>query len=151
MPQLSYTLAIDRPLDEVFDVVADPRNDHRWCERVRGCEQVSGGGPEVGARYEVEHRPSLHRPHTRRIEIVELERPAKVVSVQEDKIARWRISYLLEPDGNGGTRLTQRDDIEWRVTPLGRPIARRIVNQHLADQLRTLKALLESEPDRREP
>jgi len=154
MPQLAYTIDIARPVEDVFDVVADPRNDHRWCERVRGCEAVDGGEPRVGARYEVEHRPSLHRAHTRRIEIVELDRPAKVVSVQEDQIAHWTISYLLEPNGDGGTRLTQRDDIEWRVTPIGRPIARRIVGQHLGEQLRTLKALLESpagRSERREP
>lgn len=150
MPQLAYTIDIDRPVEDVFAVVADPRNDHRWCERVSGCEAVDGGEPRVGARYAVEHRPSLHRAHTRHIEIVELDRPRKVVSVQEDRIAHWTISYLLEPNGNGGTRLTQRDDIEWRVTSMGRPIARRIVSRHLGDQLGTLKALLESRAARRE-
>ena len=145
MTRLAYTIEIARPVTDVFDVVADPRNDHRWCERVERCEQVGGSTPEVGARYEARHRPSLHRPHTRRIEIVELDRPRRIVSVQEDQVGRFTIAYELEPTPSGGTRLTQRDEIEWRVPRVGRPLARRIVNRHIGAQLRVLKALLERE------
>jgi carbon monoxide dehydrogenase subunit G len=139
---LEYTIDIDRPIDEVFDVVADPRNDHRWCPRVGDCKQTAGNAPTVGARYELHHRPTLQRPHTRKIEIIELERPTKVVSIQEDNVARFTISYFLEPVASG-TRLRQRDDIDWRIGPLSRQIGRRVINRHIGEQLRSLKGLLE--------
>jgi carbon monoxide dehydrogenase subunit G len=142
MTELESSIEIARPVEDVFDLVADPRNDHRWCSRVKGCEQTEGEGPAVGARFAVHHNPTLQRPHLRRVEIVELERPAKVVSVQEDKVGRFTITYLLGPAG-GGTRITQRDEIEWRLGPLARPIGTRIVRRHIDAQLRNLKRLLE--------
>ena len=146
MTTLEYTIEIDRPMEEVFDVVADPRQDHRWCARVGSCRQVAGDGPQVGARYELHHRPTLQRPHTRHIQIIELERPTKAVSLQEDQVASFTISYLLEPTA-AGTRLTQRDDIVWRIGPVARHIGKRIVNRHLGGQLHALKRLLEGRGD----
>jgi uncharacterized protein YndB with AHSA1/START domain len=145
MTRLEYTIDIDRPIDEVFDVVADPCHDHRWCPRVGEGRQVAGSTPAVGARYELEHHPSLQRRHTRRIEIVELERPSRVVSIQEDDVASFTISYLLRATA-GGTQLTQRDEIDWRISALARPIGKRIVSRHIGDQLSSLKRLLEGSP-----
>ncbi len=143
MTVLEYTIEIDRPPDEVFGVVADPRNDHRWCPRVGECRQLRGDGPRLGARYELRHHPTLKRPHSRWIEIVGVDPPTSVVSVQEDEVARFTISYALEPTATG-TRLTQRDEIEWRIGVLSRPIARWIINRHISGQLRSLKRLLET-------
>ena len=142
MTTLEYTIEIRRPLEEVFNIVADPGQDNRWCPRVGNCEQVEGDGPSVGARYELEHSPSLQPRHTRRIEITELELPRKAVTVQEDRIARFTISYFLEPIA-AGTRLTQRDDIEWKIGALSQLIGKRIINRHLGEQLHSLKRLLE--------
>lgn len=146
MTQLEYTIEIERPLEEVFDVVADPRNDHLWCPRVGDCRQLVGNAPHVGARYELQHNPSLQRPHERRIQIIELQRPYKVLSVQEDNVARFTISYLLEPMQTG-TKLTQRDEIDWNIGPLSRRVGTRIVNRHIGEQLHSLKRLLESRDD----
>ena len=65
------------------------------------------------------------------------------MSIQEDEVARFTISYSLEPS-EAGTRLTQRDEIEWRIPRLSRPLAKLIVRRHLRAQLATLKQLLES-------
>ncbi|HEX8207628.1 MAG TPA: SRPBCC family protein [Solirubrobacteraceae bacterium] len=142
MTALDYSIEIARPVEDVFDFVADPRNDARWCPRVQDCEQVEGDRPAVGARYAVRHNPTLQRPHLRRIEIVGCDRPSRIVSVQEDRVGRFTIAYELEPVA-GGTRITQRDEIEWRVGRLAKPIGTRIVKRHMAAQLRNLKRLLE--------
>jgi len=65
-----------------------------------------------------------------------------MVSVQEDEVARFTISYLLEPTATG-TRLTQRDEIDWRIARPARLVGRWIVNRHMGGQLRSLKRLLE--------
>lgn len=140
--ELRHTVEIERQPADVFAVVADPRNDSLWCPRVTGCEQVSGETLGPGARFETDHHPSLQPRQTRRIEILTFEPPARVTSIQIDKIASFTIHYELEPTERG-TRLTQRDEIDWNVAWPGRPIGRWIVNRHMRDQLETLKQLLE--------
>ena len=138
---LEHSVEIDRPVEDVFAVVADPRNDAKWCPRVSDCEQRQGEAPAVGASYDVTHRPTLHRPHTRRIELIDFEPPTRVRSRQRDKVAEFTITYLLEAR-RGATVLTQRDDIRFR-TPLHRLVGKPIIRRHMGDQLENLKRLLE--------
>lgn len=143
MIRLEYGQTIARPPGEVFAFVADPRNDPAWCPRVHGCEQVDGDGVVEGARFRVDHHPSLKRPHVRTVEVLELESPRRIVTAQRDEVADFTIAYLVEPDG-AGTRLTQRDDIEWRIPRWQVPVARRVIARHMRDQLATLKKVLET-------
>ena len=147
MTVLEGSVAIDRPPEEVFWFVADPRNDPRWCPRVATCAQVEGDGPAAGARFDAFHRPSLQRPHHRMIELLEVTPPRRVHSRQSDNVGVFTITYELEPAG-AGTLLRQRDDIAWRIPTVFVPIARRIVAAHIPDQLGRLKELLEREPAR---
>jgi hypothetical protein len=138
-----YAVDIELPIESVFDFVADSRNDPRWCPRVVTCEQLEGDRTAQGALYEAFHRPSLQRPHMRRIRVEEFDRPHRVRSIQEDNVARFTITYVLTAT-DGGTRLMQRDDIEWRIPRASVPIAKRIVRRHIGDQLESLKRLLET-------
>jgi uncharacterized protein YndB with AHSA1/START domain len=135
---------IDRPIEAVFGFVGDPRNDPRWCPRVVWCEQREGSGPGPGARYEAFHRPSFQRPHPRWIEIVTFERPHRIVTTQRDAIADFTITYLLQSETRG-TRLTQIDEIDWKLARPIQPIAIRIVRRHIGEQFATLKRLLEDD------
>ena len=64
-------MAIDRPVEEVFDYLADPRNRPEWQSSLRSVELVDDGPPRVGFRWSettvVGVRPSLT--------ITECERP----------------------------------------------------------------------------
>ena len=42
-----------------------------------------------------------------------------------------------------GTRLTQRDQIEWKIPKLQQPIARRMVSRDIGNQFSALKRVLE--------
>jgi uncharacterized protein YndB with AHSA1/START domain len=44
MPRVEIvrSVEIDRPTADVFAFVADPRNDPRWCPKVRSVEQAAG-------------------------------------------------------------------------------------------------------------
>lgn len=141
--RFEHAVEIDRPIDEVFAFVADPRNDPRWCPRVTWCEQRVGDGVAAGARFEALHSPTMQRTHSRWIDIVAADPPRTVVTRQEDEIGVFTITYTVERAGAAGTRVTQRDDIDWKVARLARPVARLIVRRHMADQLRRLKRLLE--------
>ena len=141
---LEHAIEIERPPAQVFDFVADPRNDPLWCPRVISCEQSSGDGPAPGARFAALHDPTLQRKHTRTIELLDVDPPHRLATRQEDDIGVFRIAYETEPTATGGTRLKQRDEIEWRIARPFRPVARLIVRRHMGDQLGRLKRLLES-------
>ena len=141
--ELSGSVEIRLPVEDVFGFVADPRNDPRWCERVRWCRQVEGEGPCGGARYEALHKPSGYPwAHIRRIEVLDIEEPRRVRWRQADQLADFDIAYELEAV-DGGTRLTQRDNIRWRLPGMG-IIGRRIVRRHIGEQHAALRAVLES-------
>lgn len=143
MTRIEYELEIAAPAEQLFGFVADSRNDPRWCPRVRWCEQRGGDGPAPGARYEALHSPTLRRTHTRWIDVLESEPPRRIVTRQEDEVARFTITYTLSPTETG-TRIAQRDDIEWKVPRLAQPVARLIVKRHIGDQLRRLKRVAEA-------
>jgi uncharacterized protein YndB with AHSA1/START domain len=141
--RLEHTIDIGRPVDEVFAFVADPRNDPQWCPRVTHCRQLRADGPVAGARYECVHHPTLQRRHSRWIDIVEMDGWNRIRTRQEDDIAVFTIDYLLAPIA-GGTRLTQRDEIVWKGTPVHRVVGTHIIRRHMRDQLESLKRLLEA-------
>lgn len=142
---LEHTIEIDRPRDEVFAFVADPRNDPEWCPRVKRCDQRRGDGPAAGARYECIHHPTFQRSHSRWIDVVEMEGQRRIRTRQEDNIALFTIEYLLASTSTG-TRLTQRDEISWKGTPVHRLVGTRIIRRHMRSQLELLKHLLETAP-----
>ena len=140
--QLAGGVLIRRPIEEVFDYVADARNDPAWCERVHWCRQVEGDGPAVGATYEARHHPSGYPwPHLRHIEVVDLVRPTLVRWRQEDRLAEFDITYELVAV-EGGTRLRQSDRIRWRFPGMG-VVGRRIVQRHIGEQHDVLRGILE--------
>lgn len=143
--EIERSTVIARPPEELWGYVADPRNDPQWCQRVESVEQVTGEEPGRGAGYRVVHRPVPFRgPVQMTVTIEEYAPPRRLRFREEDEEAAFEVSYELEPIA-AGTRLTQRDRIEWRKLPsLGRPIARWFVGRTVQRQLSTLKRLLEA-------
>jgi uncharacterized protein YndB with AHSA1/START domain len=141
--RVEHSIEIERPPEEVFAFVADPRNDATWCDHVSRCVQSHGDGPGPGARYEETHRPSrLLREQTRRIEVLEHDSPHLLRTRQEDGNGVFLIDYVLESTPRG-TRWTQRDAIEWKVSRAGQAVARRMVSHHIGEQAEKLKRVLE--------
>jgi uncharacterized protein YndB with AHSA1/START domain len=134
---------LDHPIEEVFEFVADARNDPSWCPRVRWCRQTEGKGPHVGARYEALHKPSGYPvAHLRHIEVLEFEPSHFVRWRQNDQIGTFLISYSLEAVGER-TSLVQEDDIFWRRLPLVGLVGRRVVGRHIGEQHADLQRVLE--------
>lgn len=141
--EIAGSVLIRRPVEEVFEFVADALNDPAWCERVHWCRQVEGDSPVVGARYEAEHHPSGYPwAHLRHIEVVDLVRPTLVRWLQADRLGEFDIAYELRAV-EGGTELRQHDRIRWRLPGMGL-VGRRIVQRHVGEQHEELKKLLEA-------
>jgi len=143
--RLESTVTIVRPPDDVWEFIADPMNDPKWCEKVVSVEQVGGDGPGLGAKYRVLHRPKpLKRATELAMEVVEFDHPHRMRLREEDEDAVFNVAYELEPTGRD-TRVSQIDEIDWKISKLALPLARVMVRRDLRRQFESLKHLLESE------
>ena len=137
------SVLIERPIDEVFGFVADPRNDTDWCAKVRSVEQIEGDGPRAGARYAVIHKPVPFRP-ARRMDYtcVASAPPGRIEWREDDGSDVIDVIYELSDEG-GATRLTQTDHAELGAPRLLRPMMKAGIGHDIDRQLRSLKRLLE--------
>jgi uncharacterized protein YndB with AHSA1/START domain len=141
--RIERSTVIAAPPERVWEFIADARNDPRWCPKVESVEQVEGHGPHPGARYRAVHRPKpLRGPVDLTMEAVEFDPPRRLRWREEDDDGVFDVVYELEPEA-GGTRLSQIDHIDWKISRLAFPIARFMVGRDLTRQLAALKRLLE--------
>jgi hypothetical protein len=105
---------------------------------------VIGDGPGPDARYLVIHRPEgLTRPERLDVTIEEFEPPQRMRMREEDEDGVFDVTYVVEPTG-ARTRLTQHDEIVWKIPRSQRPRANEMVARDIVDQLLRLKGVLES-------
>jgi uncharacterized protein YndB with AHSA1/START domain len=143
--RIEKTIVIDRPLEKVWEYIADGRNDPQWCDKVISVNQVTGDGPGPVASYRMVHRPvRLRQPKEMAVTVEEFDAPRRLRMREEDDDAVFNVTYELEPVG-AGTRLTQRDRIEWRIPKFQLPIARWMVSRDIANQFSALQRTLETQ------
>ena len=138
--RIEETIEIERPVQAVWAMVSDLKNDPSWCRKVKS---VDGNGD---GRWIVIHKPVPLRPAVR-LSVVEVERraPDGLTLRQEDKASVFRVEYILEPTA-AGTRFTQVSDFEWKNLPrvLHGTFARGVRND-VRGQLQALKKTLEGD------
>ena len=106
------TITIDRPVESVFDFLADGENDKRFSKRIIEIAKTSEGPPGVGTIYHSKAR-DFGRTAEHDFEITAFERPTRI---------RWRqlnkAPITVEDGGyelrerDGGTELTFYGDLE---------------------------------------
>jgi uncharacterized protein YndB with AHSA1/START domain len=103
-------IVIDRAVEDVFDCVADERNEPMYNAQMRLAEKISDGPIGVGTQYRAEV-VSGGRPVSMVIEVTEYERPGRLASVTT--MSSMDIAYTLtfEPVREG-TRLRWAGEIE---------------------------------------
>jgi uncharacterized protein YndB with AHSA1/START domain len=142
--KIESSVTIARPPDDVWDFIADMRNDPSWCPKVASVEQLEGVGPGPGARYRVLHSPRPRKPPVElSVDVVEFDPPRRMALREEDDDAVFNVLYELEP-ADAGTRLSQIDEIDWKISLLLYPIARAMVSRDLGRQFTALKRTLEA-------
>jgi carbon monoxide dehydrogenase subunit G len=128
MVRVEGDIVINRPVEEVFDFVADERNEPRYNSKMRRAEKISEGPIGVGTRYRAEV-VSAGRPVTMIIEFTGYDPPRRLVS--STRMSSMDIQYTLtfEPSPEG-TRMRWSGDVEPRgilkqMSPLVAWIGRR--------------------------
>jgi uncharacterized protein YndB with AHSA1/START domain len=79
MAHVNGEIVINRPVEEVFDIVADERNEPRYNPRFLRAEQTSVGPIGVGTRFRAETK-TMGRTVPMTIEFTTYERPRRLAS-----------------------------------------------------------------------
>lgn len=74
MAHIRGGVAIKAPVAEVFDFVADERNEPRYNPRIVQVEQVSGGPVGAGTRF-IAHPAGMGAKGTMTVDVLEYDRP----------------------------------------------------------------------------
>ena len=136
--EITRSIVIDRPREEVFAYVADARNDPHWCPKVVSTELADSG------RYAVVHKPIPGRA-AREMTMTcrSQEPPARIEWYEDGGSDTFQVTYTLE-DVNGSTRFTQRSVASLSTPRLLAPVMRHGIGRDIDKQLKRLKATLEA-------
>ena len=142
--KITRRIVIDRPREDVFAFVADPRNDPKWCPKVVSTE-LATEDTASGARYAVVHKPIPGRP-TREMTMTcrSIEPPSRIEWHEDDGHDTVDVTYTLEDQG-GSTGFTQCSIATLSSPRLLAPIMRHGIGRDIEQQLKRLKRTLEDE------
>ncbi|MGZ4484579.1 MAG: SRPBCC family protein [Nocardioidaceae bacterium] len=147
MPEIVGDIVVDRPVEEVFDFVADGRNEPKYNPQMLRSELITTGPVGVGSRFAALHR-GLRRPVEMGVELTEYDRPRRLGSSTQMAWAQVDGVLTFEPDGTA-TRLRW----VWHVRPtrrwrLAAPLVKAIGGRQERACWHGLKKYLESNPVR---
>jgi hypothetical protein len=114
MVRVEGTTLVERPVDEVFDFVADERNEPRYNPRMVSVSKLTPGAVRVGTRWAAVMEAPRGRLLDLDVEVTEYDRPHVLgtASRMGGTAVVGRVTF--EPDP-AGTRLTW----SWDVRPQG--------------------------------
>lgn len=137
----THTVTINRPVDEVFDFVADPSNEPDWHFDVTEVLRPIEGPYRLGETFQWVVRFGGSKTYS--VEITALE-PNRLIEITTREGAVLPVlTHTFQQDGNG-TRYTRR--VRFQTTGLLRvlaPVMKRINNPNTR-WAENLKTLLES-------
>jgi len=147
MARVEGEIVMNRPVEEVFDFVADERNEPRYNPRMRDAEQISEGPIDLGTRFRTELE-TMGRTMPMIVEFTGYERPQRLASVTRSSMMETEGALTFE-SVPGGTRMCWSWDVRPRgalrlMAPLVGVIGRRQEQRIWGN----LKRLLEAEVDR---
>ncbi len=113
MARVEGEIVIERPVEDVFDFVADERNEPRYNPRMRSAEQSSEGPIGSGTRFRTELE-TIGRTVPMIVEFTGYERPSRLASVTRSSMMETEGALTFE-SVPGGTRMCW----SWEVRPRG--------------------------------
>jgi uncharacterized protein YndB with AHSA1/START domain len=139
---------IDTPPERVFAVLADWRSYGDWVVGSRFMRGADPGFPAVGTRFhhQVGLGPLNINDHTK---VLEVDQPRKLIlRAKARPLGTAIVDLTMESDGNGGTKVTMREDAGDPLTAfVFNPLTHLLVRGRNEESLRRLKRLAEERPD----
>lgn len=143
MLHASAEIVIERPIQDVYEYLADFRNNPRWCPHELEVRALDGEGPTQRFENTVKPGPKVLTNH---YEVTRTEPPTRIDFRGNNDMADFHGHYELA-EVDGGTRvvtvsnLTSRGRAMRLLEPLMRPMVRATADK----QVRLLKEQLENE------
>ena len=136
------SVAIERPIDEVFAYLTDPCNFPSWNSAVQAVRKTSRGSDGPGSTYSMERRLPTGRA-TNELETVVHEQPHLFAIQTTSGPTPFLYRYRLATD-RSATVVTLDAQVELDGVAAFLPqLARRAVKKGVDDNLATLKTVLE--------
>jgi hypothetical protein len=149
MAPIEGELVIHRPVHEVFDFVADERNEPRYNPRIRRAEKLSPGPIGCGTRFRAE-AVMLSRTTGMTMEYTAYERPRRLASVVHMPAAdiTGTLRFDPVPDGTrmGWSWVVRPHGLCWLLTPVIARAGRRQEQENWSGLKRFLEAQEEVAP-----
>lgn len=141
MISFTNSIAIDRPISEVYSYVSDLVNTPKWNWAITKTEKMTPGPVAVGTRYR--QTRSVPHPASETLEITAADQDERIVVEGTLAGIAARLSYRLDPAGTG-TSLTNQVTLEPSgPSRLIAPFVRARIEAAVAANLGALKELLE--------
>jgi uncharacterized protein YndB with AHSA1/START domain len=132
---------VDRPSEEVFDFLADVRNEERWNPNVVRIEGESAGPLSVGGRFEGVYR----RGGRMRFELVEAVRPSRLVFRGGGRQMTLAATLELEAVGSA-TCVRMKGEMEPRgAAKLFAPLMRRPIERQYERVTESFRQVVEDD------
>ena len=146
MARIEGELVINRPVHEVFDIVADERNEPRYIPRICRAEKLSPGPIGPGTRFRAE-AVTLGRTTGMTIQYTTYERLRRLASSIHMPAADIAGTLRFDPVANG-TRMSW----SWVVRPRGlyrllTPVIARVGQRQELENWGGLKRFLEAQEE----
>jgi uncharacterized protein YndB with AHSA1/START domain len=143
MSRIQREIVINRPVDEVFDFMADGRNEPQYNPHMLRAEQISAGPIGRGTQFRTEVT-TRGRSMEMAYEITAYERPQRLALRTIKAVVDVQSTETFDPVP-GGTRLR----LLWEVEPRGvfklmTPLLARMMGRRLDTVLANIKCVLEA-------
>ena len=143
MIDVSTSIEIDRPADEVFAFVGEFPNNPRWQRGQVSARWTTDPPLRVGSTYE-QHARFLGRDVINAFEVIEVEPGRRVRFTSRGGTFPLTITRTVEELGPSRARFTERAEGEpGRYFRIAEPLLRRMVERTIRRDFPVLKALLE--------
>jgi carbon monoxide dehydrogenase subunit G len=139
------TTVIDRPIEQVFDFLADGTNDPKFSPRVLEIAKATDGPVGVGTIFKSTVKDAGMKT-SREFEITEFERPTRIRWAERSKnqVTAPEGGYDLAPEGIG-TRVTIHNVLEGHgIGKLFAPLALRSARKGADQFAASIKAAVEA-------
>jgi uncharacterized protein YndB with AHSA1/START domain len=139
------TVVVDRPIEEVFDFLADGENDPKFSPRVLEIAKTTDGPAGVGTVYASTVKDAGVKTK-REFRLTEFERPTRIrwTEISKNLVMAPEGGYDLAPAGEGKTQVTLFNVLEGRgLGKLIGPLALRGARKGADEFGQSIKAAVE--------
>ncbi len=147
MARIEGEIIIHRPVEEVFDFVADERNEPRYNPRMVSAELMSGEPIGLASRFRAELKTG-RRTMPMMVEFTEFDRPRRLASSTHSSMMETTGALTFEPRSEG-TRMRWSWDVQPRGVLRLMPALVGLIGRRQEQSIwGNLKRLLEADLDR---